>query len=182
MNTPPDTPPPLRRMMYVLLIALATAMALGRILSAELVYEPTLSASWPDDPCHPRRPWPATAPRAMPTFSSNDRSRWAAVRALVDQGTWVVGRRDKQVVIASAPAALAARDPLQLAVLLEAGYERRISSDSGIIFEDGWQTVDKMLNPATLEYYSTKPPLLAFLAAGEYWLLKKAFGWSLQDA
>ncbi|HEY7428838.1 MAG TPA: hypothetical protein VH682_31700 [Gemmataceae bacterium] len=182
MNTPSDTTSRLRRMVYVLLIAVATAMVLGRILSAELVYEPTLSRNWPDDPGHPRRPWPATAPRAMPTFSSNDRSRWAAVRALVDQGTWVVGRRDKQVVIASAPAALAARDPLQLAVLLEAGYERRIKSDSGIIFEDGWQSVDKMLDPATLEYYSTKPPLLTFLAAGEYWVLKKAFGWSLQDA
>src|SRR5579884_895511 len=146
-----------RRRVYGLLIVVATAMALGRILSAELVYEPSLSQSWPNDPDHPRRPWPATVPRAMPTFSSNDRSRWAAVRALVDEGTWVIGRRDKQVVIASAPAALAAADPLQLAVLLEVGLDRRIKSDRGIIFEDGWQSVDKMLNPATLEFYSTKP-------------------------
>jgi hypothetical protein len=182
MNTPENPAPPLRRLVYGLLIALAAAMALGRILSAELVYEPTLSRNWPDDPSHPRRPWPTAVPRAMPTFSSNDRSRWAAVRALVDEGTWVVGRRDKQVVIASAPAALAARDPLQLAAMLEAGYERRTKSDSGIIFEDGWGSVDKMLDPATLEYYSTKPPLLTFLVAGEYWLLKKTFGWSLQDA
>ena len=57
---------------------------------------------------------------------------------------------------------------MQLAVLLEAGYERRLKSDSGIIFEDGWQSVDKMLNPVTLEYYSTKPPLLTFLVACEY--------------
>ncbi len=88
----------------------------------------------------------------MPTFSSNDRSRWAAVRALVDHGTWVIGRRDKET-----------------------------KSDSGIIFEDGWQSVDKMLNPDTLEFYSTKPPLLTFLVACEYWLLKTTFGWSLGD-
>ncbi len=171
-----------RRQVYGLLIVVAAATAVGRILSAELVYEPSHSRNWPDDPDHPRRAWPATAPRAMPTFSSNDRSRWAAVRALVDEGTWVIGRRDKQVVIASIPAALAASDPLQLAVLLEVGLDRRIKSDRGIIFEDGWQSVDKMLNPATLEYYSTKPPLLTFLVAGQYWLLKHAFGWSLQES
>ena len=169
------------RRVCVLLIVVATAMALGRILSAQLVYEPSLSEPWPNDPGHYRRPWPATPPRPTPMFSSNDRSRWAAVRALVDEGTWVIGRRDKQVVIASVPAALAASTPLQLAVLLEAGLDRRITSDRGIIFEEGWQSVDKMLNPATLEFYSTKPPLLTFLVAGEYWLLKKVFGWSLQD-
>jgi hypothetical protein len=140
----------LRRTVYALLIVAAAAMAVGRILSAELVYEPSLSRAWPNDPGHPRRAWPEKAPRAMPTFSSNDRSRWAAVRALVDEGTWAIGRRDPHT-----------------------------GKDSGIIFEDGWQSVDKMLNPDTLEFYSTKPPLLTFLAAGEYWLLKKTFGWSL---
>jgi hypothetical protein len=179
MNASADAALLTRRWVYTLLIVLAAGMAVGRILSVELVYEPSLSQSWPDDPDHPRRGWPATAPRAMPTFSSNDRSRWAAVRALVDEGTWVVGRRDKQVVLGSAPAALTARDPLQLTVLLEAGYEQRIRSDRGIIFEDGWGSVDKMLNPATLEFYSTKPPLLTCLVASEYWLLKKLFGWSL---
>ncbi|MHB1422948.1 MAG: hypothetical protein ACYC3I_07100 [Gemmataceae bacterium] len=138
--------------MSVLLIVVATAMALGRVLSAELVYEPSLFQIWPNDPEHPHRAWPAKAPRPMPTFNSNDRSRWAAVRALVEEGTWVVGRHDPKT-----------------------------GKDSGIIFEDGWQSVDKMRDPATLEYYSTKPPLLTFLVACEYWLLKKSFGWSLND-
>ena len=150
MNATPDTPLSLRQLISTLLIVTAAATAVGRVLSVELVYEPTLSQDWPDDPGHPRRRWPATPPRAMPTFSSNDRSRWATVRALVDEGTWVVGRRDRQT-----------------------------GKDYGIIFEDGWQTVDKMLNPKTLDFYSTKPPLLTFLVAGEYWLLKKTFGWSL---
>ncbi|HTU20028.1 MAG TPA: hypothetical protein VMG10_18330, partial [Gemmataceae bacterium] len=152
MNSTSDTPLPLRRLIYPLLIVTAAAMAVGRVLSVELVYEPSLSQDWPNDPGHPRRNWPATAPRAMPTFSSNDRSRWTAVRALVDEGTWVIGRRDRET-----------------------------GKDSGIIFENGWQSVDKMLNPDTLEFYSTKPPLLTFLVAGEYWLLKKTFGWSLSE-
>jgi hypothetical protein len=142
----------LYRLASALLIVVAAGMAVGRILSVELVNEPSLSQSWPDDPEHPRRAWPSKVPRAMPTFSSNDRSRWAAVRALVDEGSWVIGRRDPQD-----------------------------GSDSGIIFEDGWQSVDKMLNPDTLDFYSTKPPLLTFLVACEYWSLKKAFGWTLAD-
>src|SRR5579871_6868450 len=152
MNASSDAALLTRRWVYILLIVLAAGMAVGRILSVELVYEPSLSQSWPDDPDHPRRAWPATAPKAMPTFSSNDRSRWAAVRALVDEGTWVVGRRDPET-----------------------------GKDSGIIFEDGWQSVDKMLNPNTHEFYSTKPPLLTFLVACEYWLLKHSLGWTLSE-
>src|ERR671936_92244 len=49
----------------------------------------------------------------------------------------------------------------------------------GIIAEDGWKTIDKVLRPDTQEFYSSKPPLLATLVAGEYWLLKQAFGWSI---
>src|SRR2546423_169169 len=56
-----------------------------------------------------------------------------------------------------------------------------VRSDTGIIFEDGWQSVDKVLHPERLEFYSTKPPLLTVMAAGEYWLLRKAFGWSIVD-
>jgi glycerol-3-phosphate dehydrogenase len=37
--------------------------------------------------------------------------------------------------------------------------------DSGIIFEDGFGSVDKVLHPSRLEFYSTKPPLLSVLAA-----------------
>jgi hypothetical protein len=151
MNTISDSGDSLRRGLYGLLIVVAAAMAVGRVLTAQLVYEPSLSEPWPNDPGHPRRNWPATPPRPMPTFSSNDRSRWATVRALVDEGTWVIGRRDRET-----------------------------GKDSGIIFEDGWQSVDKILNPDTLEFYSTKPPLLTFLVACEYWLLKKSFDWSLE--
>src|SRR5919201_945020 len=51
----------------------------------------------------------------------------------------------------------------------------------GIIAEDGWKTIDKVLRPDTQEFYSSKPPFLATLVAGEYWLLKQAFGWSIVE-
>src|SRR5947207_555538 len=57
----------------------------------------------------------------------------------------------------------------------------RVGSDSGIIFEPGWESVDKVLDPSTMTYYSSKPPLLATLIAGLYWVLKLLTGWTLKD-
>jgi hypothetical protein len=166
--TPADPTTAVRRLAYTLMIAVAAAVALGRIFSAERVYEPHLHR---DDKTtgDPRSAWPRSRPEPMPTFSSNDRSRWATVRALVDDGTYVIGRRETvtQELPPSVQAATGPRPPLSL-------YK-----DSGIVFEPGWETVDKVLNPTTHEFYSSKPPLLPTLAAGEYWLLKKLFGWSL---
>ena len=155
-----------RQQVYALMIVIASAVTLGRILSAELLLEPSLYRDDKDpvdqrrdeEKKAPRRKWPATRPRPMPTFSSNDRSRWCTVRALVDEGTFVIGRRD--------PA-------------LKSPTNRY--GDTGIVFEDGWQTVDKVMNPATGEFYSTKPPILPVLMAGECWLLKKTLGWTLTE-
>jgi hypothetical protein len=70
----------------------------------------------------------------------------------VDDGTYVIGKRE----------------------VTDNGY-----SDGGIIFEDGWKSVDKVLHPETNEFYSSKPPLLATLVAGLYWVLKLLTGWTL---
>src|SRR5262249_50223812 len=92
------------------------------------------------------------------------------------------GRRDGLWKERSAVLPLAAADPLQAAALSAVGQDYRgRRGDSGIVFEDGWGTVDKVLHPSRLEYYSSKPPLLATLVAGEYWLLKKLFGWTLTE-
>jgi len=176
----PDTGAAGRRSIYWLLIAVSVGVTGGRLLSAERLNEPSVHRA-DDDRTTPRPAWPKARPRPTPMFGSNDRSRWALVRALVDEGTFVIGRRDKRVVLASAPAALAARDPLGLAALLEAGYRLRVASDRGIIFEESYQSVDKVLHPARMEFYSTKPPLLSVIVAGEYWLLKHLFGWTLKD-
>jgi hypothetical protein len=152
-----DATTQLRWAVYALLIALAGGIVAGRLLAVQLVYEPSLHRP-ADRPDLPGRVWPAKPPKAMPTFSSNDRSRWATVRALVDEGTYVIGRRD--------PSAVSSTNKY---------------GDVGIVFEDGWGTVDKVLHPQTGEYYSSKPPFLATFVAAEYWLLQRAFGWTLTD-
>ena len=138
----------LRKRIAALLIIVTAGLVAARIANAELLFEPS----------SPRK-WPAVKPPAMPTFGSNDRSRWATVRALVDgdpkmnqpRGTYIIGYRDPQT-----------------------------KRDQGIIFEDGWQSVDKVLHPEKLEFISSKPPLLSSLMAGLYWLLQLITGWTLE--
>lgn len=169
-----------RTLVYVVFILVAVAGVAGRIAATSRVYEPELTRD-ETNPRDIRSKWPAKRPRPMPTFSSNDRSRWATVRSLVDEGTFVIGTRDKARIVPSAVAMLAAADPIQGAALAEAGYYQRIGNDRGIIFEDGWQSVDKILKPATQEFYSTKPPLLSVMMAGLYWLLQFLTGWTLSN-
>lgn len=152
-----DATAKLRRAIYGIIVCLAAGIVAGRLLAVQLVYEPSLHRP-ADRPDLPGRVWPKEPPKPMPTFSSNDRSRWATVRALVDEGTFVIGRRD--------PSAVSATNKY---------------GDVGIVFEDGWGTVDKVLHPQTGEYFSSKPPFLATLVAGEYWLLQKLFGWTLTE-
>jgi hypothetical protein len=135
-----------RRRVYALLITVAAAAAAGRILSAERVWEPSLAP--PSKAAHTWHvAWPPTRPEPTPTFGSNDRSRWDTIRALVENGEYVIGRRH-------------ILDPTT-------GKYR----DDGIAFEEGYQSIDKVLKPDTNEFYSSKPPLLPTLLAGEYWVL-----------
>ncbi len=168
-----------RTLVYGLLIAVAVGLSLGRLASVERVNEPSVHK--PDGDERPRPAWPKVLPTPSPTFGSNDRSRWAAVRALVENGTFVIGTRDRTIVLGSGPALLAAPDPLGRAVLLEAGYRLQLKRDTGIVFEDGFQTVDKIMDPETGEFYSTKPPLLTVIAACEYWVMNRVLGWSIVD-
>jgi hypothetical protein len=146
------TPPLADRSLVGLLIAVALGLGLGRIIGSEYLYEPSVHR--PDGSSIPRPKWASPKPEGQPTFSSNDRSRWATIRALVDEGTFVIGRRETY------------EDP---------------KTDAGIVFQDGFQTVDKILHPQRLEFYSTKPPLLTVLAAGQCWVLKKTFGWRVAE-
>jgi hypothetical protein len=157
MNVEPNAAA--RRAAYRLMTVVATAIVCARILSVERVYEPSIHRADPPEPNGPTRVWPAKRPMPSPTFSSNDRSRWAMVRALVDHGTFVVGRR---IPLGS-----------------DASPDRTFV-DTGIVFEDGWETVDKVLHPETKLFYSSKPPLLPVIVAGEYWVLQKLFGWRIE--
>lgn len=87
----------------------------------------------------------ATAPGR---FSANDASRWATVRALVDTGSYAIGHREE--------------------------YPDGTYRDFGIVTEGDWATIDRVLDPATLRFYSSKPTLLPTVLAGEYWVLHRA--------
>jgi hypothetical protein len=142
------------RQIYVLLLLVAAASITGRLLSANRVVEPYLTRNKTDLE-DGRSVWPEKRPLPSPMFSSNDVSRWATIRALVDEGTYVIGQRTWL-------------DP-----------ERKTYTDSGITFEPGWGGVDKVMDPETGKFYSSKPTLLPTVLAGEYWLLKNMFGWTL---
>lgn len=100
------------------------------------------------------RLWSVQSPLGeSPLLSANDRSRWSTVRALVDQGTFAL---------------------------------------DGVIFEDPqqtrrareWYSIDMVRHKGhdgVEHYYSSKPPLLATLVAGKYWLLKRLSGMTLGE-
>ena len=168
-----------RRLVCAVLITLAVGSAAGRILSTQRVFEPRayLPPGTPADPTLARGIWPKERPEPpMPTFSSNDRSRWATRGSLVDDGTYVVGHRLPAQLVT-----LSANNTFSVAVLRTAAESASAGPDVGIVFEPGWGTVDKVLDPDRFDYYSSKPPLLSTMVAGEYWVLKKSFGWTLKD-
>jgi len=159
-----------RRSIYLLFTSVAVAIAAAKVVGAENLLEPSrytpptpdaYSASPPDPP----RAWPKERPDPTPMFSSNDKSRWAAVRALVDDGTFVIGKRH-----------------------FADGGNPKSYRDTGIIAEPQYRSLDVILRPldpadagkaVEKEFYSTKPPVYATILAGEYWVLKKCFGWDI---
>jgi hypothetical protein len=53
-----------------------------------------------------------------------------------------------------------------------------------ILEEPTWDSIDKVQHPdrdGEPRFYSSKPPLLATLIAGEYWLIYRVTGWTLGD-
>ena len=143
--------PALRNSLYRMMLLASVALMAGRIANAELLLEPSLFKA------NPTRVWPKERPEPYPTFSSNDRSRWATVRSLVEEGTFVIGKRVPDE-----------KDPK--------GYR-----DEGILFTDGFKSVDVVLHPDRQEFFSTKPPLLTLLTAGEYWLMHKFLHWNIAE-
>jgi hypothetical protein len=148
----------LRRSAFLLLTAAAVAIAAAKTVGAENVYEPSRykPAEKGGYGYEPDRPWPDKRPDPVPMFSSNDKSRWATVRALVHDKTYVIGKRTYP-------------DPNNL----------KVYKDEGIVTDKGYASTDVVLNPDTHEFYSSKPPLMATIAAGEYWVLHRAFGWDI---
>jgi hypothetical protein len=148
----------LRRSVYLLLGAAAVAVAAAKVVGAENVIEPSRYKATEKHPYgkEEKREWPRERPDPSPMFSSNDKSRWATVRALVEDRTYVIGKRTLHDP----------RDPKRY-------------TDEGIVTESAYRTLDVVLNPDTKEFFSSKPPLFSTVLAGGYWALKKAFGWHI---
>ncbi|HEV3238465.1 MAG TPA: hypothetical protein VGZ25_15880, partial [Gemmataceae bacterium] len=127
---PPSDNAQLRRWVYALLIVTSIAGVCGRIMSTGRSYDPGVYRA-EGDVTSSLAEWPKIRPEPTPTHGANDRSRWATVRALVDNGTYVIGHRefDEQT-------GLAKRDPTTDKI-----------KDEGIVTEDGWGTIDKVLKP-----------------------------------
>ncbi|MCY2938905.1 MAG: hypothetical protein NTV55_11185 [Planctomycetota bacterium] len=159
-----------------LLILIASAQVAGRIATVTRLAEPALLRDAKTPGLSPA--WPVSRPAPSPFMSSNDRSRWATVRSLVEDGTYIVGVRDKQTVILSALLPLFQTDPGTALGSAGVAHRLRLGADSGFLLtEDAWRSVDRVLNPATLEYQSSKPPLLPTLVAGLVKPLQWMFGW-----
>jgi hypothetical protein len=53
-----------------------------------------------------------------------------------------------------------------------------------VVTQPNWDSIDKVRHEGRdgeLHYYSSKPPLLATLLAGEYWVIHRLTGWTLAD-
>jgi hypothetical protein len=151
-------PSDLRRSAFLLLGVAAIAIAAAKTVGAENVIEPSRYKA-PEKNGYgyePDRKWPDTRPDPIPTFSSNDKSRWATVRALVHDKTFVIGKRTYPNP----------DDP-------------KVYKDEGIVAEPAYKSLDIVMNPETKEFYSSKPPLMATLVACEYWVLNRVLGWDI---
>jgi hypothetical protein len=163
----PADAPDLRRSVYLLLGAAAVAIAAAKVVGAENVVEPSrYKTPTTDDYGSGRVDWPKERPEPTPSYSSNDKSRWATVKALVEHSTYAIGTRTFDP-----------SDPTHFA-------------DEGIKTQPAYKSLDIVLKPPTDEekaagrpvtkpFYASKPPLFSTLLAGEYWVLKKAFGWDI---
>jgi hypothetical protein len=164
----PNVSAAVRHNVYLVLITCTLGMATGRVLSTERVVEPSLTkgpGAWPGAVFN----WPAERPHPGPTFSSNDRARWLTMQAIVEHGTYAIGRRTE--------------------------FADGTVKDEGLLFPGGQRfSIDHVLCPdpiwsnpqatgsepaAIKEFFSSKPPLLPTLLAGLYWLMKHGLGWSM---
>ncbi len=141
----------LRRGVYLLLVALAVGDVTGRLCAVNSV--DTIGLEKHLNEAARKKAAPGTEPKLRslqrPFLSGNDRSRWCTVRALVEHGTYAI---------------------------------------DDIVSQPNWDTIDMVKHdgrgrpapgPDEGHLYSSKPPLLATLMAGEYWLLHRLTGRTL---
>lgn len=195
MTAPHETPSRLHRSLYLVLILAGAGIVLGRVLavdSVDMLHEYHARVKKFDDEKAKKRESLAASGMTgqaledavadfefryrrdrlsimRPFLSSNDRSRWCAIRALVEPDMWVY----EESGTADQP-------------------ERRWApyAIDKVIQQPGWDTIDMVkhdrqgrggLGPDEGHLYSSKPPLLPTIMAAQYWVLFHGLGWSLGD-
>jgi hypothetical protein len=148
----------LRWTVYWLLITVSAGGMVGRILSVDTVNREEL-----------QKQVARRGERIMgPALSANDRSRWCTIRSLVEYGTYEIDN------------ILFPPDEIDGAVVQADGT---VSSPFPPRSEL-WFSIDVVRHPnadGRLRFYSSKPPLLATLLAGEYWLIHQLTGATLEE-
>ncbi|HBT78335.1 MAG TPA: hypothetical protein DEB39_15745, partial [Planctomycetaceae bacterium] len=178
---------PLRKQIYLLLIAISAGLMLGRIIAVDRVDVHELERNRLErisrqltekrDRLEREHRDPAAIDAEMikteadlrrnaalssPMFCANDRSRWCTIRALVEPDKRVV--RAKRLVDDLAPGASAP----------EPEYETVWFAIDKVQNEKGWNTIDMVKHPLPDDpdgpgyLYSSKPPLLVVLMAIPY--------------
>jgi hypothetical protein len=173
--TPADNNAALRRSIYAILICIGLGAVIGRILAVDSVDMSRLTDSKLSKELGDKRKELAGKPKELsgiqldyavlqyrnelavrsglirPFFSANDRSRWITVRALVEPEMCVPGA------------------PYAIDKVIDNDPANPKLSNGHLKMRPGWDTIDMVLHNG--HYYSSKPPLLATLMAGEYWVI-----------
>src|SRR5207253_232788 len=97
---------------------------------------------------------------------------------LVENRTYVIGQRedDPDMPGLAAVGSFAGYAAHRMKVAPNTPVGKR---DTGIIFEPAYNSLDKVMNPETGEFFSSKPPLMPTVLAGGYWVLNRTLGWSI---
>ncbi len=153
----------LRWAVYWLLITVSVGGMVGRILSVDTVNREEL-----------QKQVARHGERIMgPALSANDRSRWCTIRSLVEYGTYEIDE------ILFPPATAEDRIAAQAGAPADGTAVRPFPPRSEL-----WFSIDVVRHPnreGELRFYSSKPPLLATLLAGEYWLIHQVTGATLEE-
>ncbi len=154
-------PARLRWAVYWLLITVSVGGMVGRILSVDTVNREEL-----------QKQVAKHGERIMsPALGANDRSRWCTIRSLVEYGTYEID--DILFPPEEAPEDDPASPPPDGTAA--APFPPR---------SEQWFSIDVVRHRnrhGELRFYSSKPPLLATMLAGEYWLIHQLTGATMED-
>jgi hypothetical protein len=162
-----DPGKPLRTGVYALLIALAAGNMAGRLLAVNAVSRQELET-------HLVNQRLAAAERQFRAEGATEE----AIRAKLVAARQLIEREE-----ARQRPFLSGNDRSRWLAIRALAEEGRFEIDD-LLDRNLWNTIDMVKHRGAdgqMHLYSSKPPLLIVLLAGEYWLIHQATGWTLAD-